>query len=169
MKKTTMILMVMILVVMTFVQAGELEIVPGETYIDWQQLPGERPVIKVIDIGIDSDTVKGHSVEELLKDNAATTNNYGGGSRSEYNFWKIITGDGNLKDSFEYVIDYFNTIFSSRKEVDVLRERISTLECQLLHPESVQGLWKWQYCVEQKRADFTGKVQELNGLEFYPK
>lgn len=93
---------------------------------------------------IDADTIKGYSVDALLKDEVG-----GGGGFSTSSFWRLSLGI--KKSPFKTLAEYFDTIFITKLELEELHKRMDKLEA-LIYYYAGYDATLYELMVQQIRA-----------------
>lgn len=101
-----------------------------------------------------------------------TVNNYyssSSGGLSTKGVWEILTGNRQDYKFFSNFVEYIKGIFVTKEQLEATNQRLDRIECKMQYPQEQYGLWSWQYCEIQKRADRTGEEIPFNGYLFIPK
>ncbi len=126
MKRLIGIVAVLMLLSITFVSAGSIE---DLDYKDRVLFWDRNRVINDHDVEIDADTLDGKSVEEL-----GSTSNYYGSGMSSSRLSDYLTGFNNLFRVYDNLVDYLETIFATKVELEDAHLRMDMIEARLNLP-----------------------------------
>jgi len=92
-----------------------------------------------------------------------TTINGGSSGMSEKEFIRY------MEDENSDIRIYLDNIYAKKSVFNRFVESMVEMTCKLTKPTAFYGIWEWQYCSEQKKANHYNEIRTLNGLVFEPK
>jgi len=85
-----------------------------------------------------------------------------GGGISTNGMWKALVGDLNIKSSYDTFMDYLNTVFVTKAEIEAYNDRLDMIECRIINGYDVSE-YDLRFCEALMKSKRTNQIVDIEG------